>query len=104
MSVVLPVQVHLRWATDLPSEPEDKSDESDQSAGSQQQDGKDISPYITVAVGPAAGVTSVAEKAKHAQWRETFFLNVRQVAHMSVKQMLIDGTKSVTESCLSMTA
>ena len=73
-------QVHLRWASDLSAEREhaesDGSAEEDLGGGENNE--RDISPYISVAVGPAAGVTTVAEKSKHAQWRETFFLNVRQ--------------------------
>jgi len=81
------LQVHLRWGTELPTRSiEETEDDSDDSAGGGDDDvsrgndeEKDISPYLSVSVGPAAGVTRVAEKARHAQWRETFFLNIRDV-------------------------
>lgn len=85
------MQVHLRWATDLPSESEAEAEQSsseDDREREQEKQEKDVSPYVSVSVGPAANVTSVAEKSKHAQWRETFFLNVRWVSLPAAASLL----------------
>lgn len=94
------LQVHVRWVTGVPAavsndddKVADKDDEKDEkgekhkggdkevSADSSDHGGSagDVSPYVTIAVGPAVGITSVAKKSQQAAWRETFFLNVRDV-------------------------
>lgn len=93
------LQVHVRWAVGVPVAQEDDEEGSDMDAdkdadededkddskkggGKKKDHGSstgDISPYVTVGVGPAVGITSVVEKSQQAQWRETFFLNVRSI-------------------------
>jgi hypothetical protein len=95
---IVQLQVHVRWVTGVPAavsndddKVADKDDEKDEkgekhkggdkevSADSSDHGGSagDVSPYVTIAVGPAVGITSVAKKSQQAAWRETFFLNVR---------------------------